>query len=317
MKSIQLTKTEFFLNKLYFKINNEILFIVMIIGLCFNFFTSSIFMFRKRFHLKGNTMGYFFTLQPLFSSMSLLTMIIFNIILRNNEPTDKMCGTVLALACFFVVASGFFQFLITFDRYISVLHPSKHLKFKRKQNLIALTISSFVGAIPAAITMSFQHAEKRDFFYKNVSIRVEPCIIDDENHRIIVNLVILTSRIIPTILMFILNIKICKRLFESKSKISKNDRSMKREKNFTITILSLNLIYFLTFIPIIVFNSLLVYNSSYLFYILSSYSRILIILNETSPFFINVLINKIFKNELKLLFFCFFKPKEENTGVRV
>ncbi len=62
-----------------------------------------------------------------------------------SSPTGLMCLLNEVTVCLFYSASVFFVWLVTFDRYLAIHHPIKHLKIKRKRCTLKMT--AFVWVI--------------------------------------------------------------------------------------------------------------------------------------------------------------------------
>jgi hypothetical protein len=302
---VNITEDEFIRMDNFYSFKIRVLFILMIPGIALNVLTSFIFMFRRRFWQDGNTMGFFFMLHPLFASMSLLALGVYIMIEYYNILTTNLCRFFYFITLFFVIGGLLFQLLITIDRYVSIVYPQKHTFFKKKRNLIGLTMVAFISAIPASTLMLFRRLEDRQFYFDNFTTKSESCIVDDTyNIHFWINFMNIIFRIVPMIIMFTLSIRICAKVIASKKKASaQTDRSMRRERKFTITLIFLNIVYFSSFFPDFVTNIWITFDASHLAKSINHYCRWFVFVNEACPFFINLLTNKLFKSELIQIFY--------------
>ena len=217
------------------------------------------------------------------------------------------------------------QVLMTYERFISVVYPNK-FKFTKSKSRLALVILGIVLFIMVLNSINF-------WFYVQQSVNYKNLTSFDTNGTAVITLKTSVSRvclsdrslvrardmmtasfrsILPFTFMLIGNVLLIRALVKSKKKThsssSKSSRSsMRKEVQFTISILAINMLFMIVYLPLAVtlyISGILAYNPSLasatfkagnaLAFHISLY---IAFLNNSLPLLINLKFNHLFRKE--------------------
>ena len=211
------------------------------------------------------------------------------------------------------------QVIITFERYLSVCHANKFGLFKRKRNVIAMLISIFV--ILTVVNMG------QAWFYTILITQNSTYYAfsgEDSSHPLtnssrsctsskIVSLVtdfinVAFRFVIPITIMIILNVLISRNLYQSKKRSKAINKSLKQERNYTLTVAGFNVLFFVLNLPWAVYyvlnyiqsSGIVVFSASLDVAILGLMNSIvfsIFYLNNLSSFFLNLFFNRVFRKQ--------------------
>jgi hypothetical protein len=291
---LTLTENQFYLVETFFVINSYFAYIILIPCFCLNIFTSAFFYFRKAFWEDKNTMGFFFSIHTFLSN----SFLVFGLALYFLKLDNTACKKLYIYATISIIVNSLFQLLITVDRYVNIVRPSRYAFFQKKLNITGLLMLIIGISLIPAWTQTNRIKLKRDFRFKNQTVNMDYCVLTG-SYRYIVSITFVMIRLTATIAMFVMNFTICKRVFTSRRRVKLN-RSMRREYIFTISIISMNVLYFITYTPILITSITVNLNvTSEIFY---RFSKLACFFNESIVFFMNLLFNKLFRKELSRFF---------------
>jgi hypothetical protein len=212
------------------------------------------------------------------------------------------------------------QVIITFERYLSVCYANKFGLFKRKRNVIVMLVSVFV----ILTVVNTGHA----WFYTVLVTKnaTDYAYSGDDSLRILITnssrtctsskIVALVTDfinvafrfVIPITIMIVLNVLISRNLYKSKKRSKAINKSLKQERNYTLTVAGFNVLFFVLNLPWAVYyvlnyiqsSGIVVFSSSLDDAILGLMNSIvfsIFYLNNLSSFFLNFFFNRVFRKQ--------------------
>ena len=283
--------------------------VVLVMGAVGNMFSFIIFS-RSRFR-KTSFSLYFRVLA--FSDTFTLLYIINDI---PNELYDQdlqnrsyfWCKTFRYWLYSIAPVSGWLLVVISLDRMLSIIRPNKFLFLKKKQTqatICFLTLAyNLIFYIPLIVYKDYQAQENSNS--SNSTEIIYKCVNLEEQN--IVNwLDLLNSTLLPFLIMAISTSITVTKLFKSRSKTTAeakpNTKLKQRDTKFAITSVGLNLFFFIFNLPVCVFMVL----ASFIFFddvdskLIFCAVLITYYLNFGVVFYVNILTNSIFRNELLVI----------------
>lgn len=210
--------------------------------------------------------------------------------------------------------SNWILVIISIDRYLSIVYPTKFLFRKLKQNQILILFALIIFQAIVWLSIPFLA-----FVSITNNTTNESLVYDCLPGTITVDLIdLLDSSLLPSVLMFISTSLTLRTIFKSRSKSQnsnhQNEKSKIKSKDikFAISSISLNVLFFVLNIPLsfhlLTVNFLII--DDYLRKLIYSVCDLLYYINYASVFFLSYFFNIIFKkefldfmNELKSKFF--------------
>lgn len=272
----------------------------------------SVFIFARLMRNKSN-MGFLCMCQ---SIIDLCVMLILLLVLRSYPLlfpvnlgifNDQLCKFLTFLKRYEVQVSSWMCVLITFDRFIFVLYDQdEKFRFMKKKKNLALII--------LGIFFSLAILDIPNLFFGLVVNEKTGASSCTAPFAILITTDIMTSFIrtyIPMILMLVFNFIMIRKIF-SKKRLTTNQSSQKRkEYQFTIAVMAYNVYFFVFNFPFAlfyIFNDVNLYNGALIGDFGAIYSFLnFVFLNLTLcqpalSFFINFAFNKLFRQEIFMLF---------------
>lgn len=241
----------------------------------------------------------------------------------SNYSDIPLCRLFNILRKAIAQSPSWVQVVITIDRFRSVVCPSKLDFFRNKRNLTLILISIIFILIAVnsgylwfylteevAMPPSF---DKNPNKIKNTTARKNTSVcfssVQAQTATDIIN--VLFRLCLPVVIMFVMNIILTRSLILSKRKFLTPNGSLKREFNYTLTVIGLNLIFCVLNMPWAIWYALnriqiarVGFQSPIDFaslQLLQSFSFSIFYLNNSSSFLLNLTFNKLFRKQLYLL----------------
>ena len=287
-------------------ISNNVNFYVDIIFLpiCIIFNSLSIFVFTRS-QFRNNKFSFLSCWLIVFQTISFIGFFLFsfpptvgqNLLHKSNFSCKMM---IFARRVSGQIAS-WAQTICTFETFLEVKYLNKFNLFKRKWlSLFLITILMLIFLSVINSTNLLYHLNYKD---KNKT-QIE-CIAP--NFDTVSDIIsILMRNFLPFFVMLILNILIAKNIIQSKKKFQTR-RTKRREFHFIFTTISMNIIFTLFFTPLsitYIIRILYKYNSSSTaiqiatIQLVYNVNSALSFIYNALPFLINLLFNKLFKNQV-------------------
>ena len=215
--------------------------------------------------------------------------------------------------------------LTSFDRMISVIYPYKHRLISKKRHIILSIMLVIIDlSIMNSTNLFYNLTVIRSVYVNatNTTVTTKGCVGVNTITEIADLVAIISRTLLPFFLMFFSNSALIVYLYKHRRVIS-TTRSMKKELNFSVSVIAQNIIFVLLMTPYSVakvyqYNIDYILKSRYfnltkevvifnIFYVcaacLSTYTSCYL-------FFVNVAFNKLFRKELRvisrqILFKCF------------
>lgn len=295
--------------------------IMVPIGIILNIITILIFLVAKQRHLSilYIALGVYDIICLLNSTFTqLLPALNINI---SNYSDILLCRLLNVWRKTVAQSPSWVQVIITIDRFRSVVCPSSLQFFKSKMKLTLILISIFFILFMVNTGIWW-------FYFAQVTVKK---IIFDGNSNTSINVTlksyvctsstltatatdiinVLFRLCIPFVVMLVMNIILTRNLILSKKKISTQNRSFKREYNYTITVIGLNFLFCILNTPWAIWYILNRIELSGVglqspiavasLNLLQSISFSIFYLNNSSSFFLNLIFNKLFRKQLYFL----------------
>lgn len=314
-------------------VNLNLYFSILIIGpgIILNILTAIVFR-RKPF--RNTNLGFFYTGLAIVDAISLSIgfSLFFPLSLGRDITTyhEILCKSINYFRRYFIKLSSWFEVLISFDRIVSVKFNNKIALFKSRKNLWMMVgvLCIFLSIIFSADAIYFIASSQTSTSNSTAIQTTYSCKSTFVAAFISDTISTIFRTIIPFIIMLSTNIIILRDLFHSKSKLRKsssNSSKSNRERQFTFTVLSLNVIFLITQIPLsIVQLSQNVFKylpdaSPQLLSDLNLYSNIafmIVYTFQSMQFVINIVFNRLFRNEVLIIlnFSCVDSGKLKYTS---
>jgi hypothetical protein len=291
--------------------------IILFFGLIGNFTTFLIFS-RKKFKLLKTTI--YFKFLNITESITLSISVIdylnfqFGISLLNvSRPFCKLTYYVLYM---FSPVSGWILVILSLDRLLSTKYPSKLLIRNKKQIKLLIcgcvVLFNMIYYMPMAIFSDFKQVDLNDSLnnISNHKVFINECITGD-SLGICDWMDLLNSSIIPFVFMTLFTIKALQTLFESRRKTRIVSTSTtqgfqsirKRDIRYAFTLLIFNFCFITLNLPVVAFYLIVRYveiNES-LAKFFNLFTSLLFYSYFGLFFYLNLMINSVFRNELKTI----------------
>jgi hypothetical protein len=201
---------------------------------------------------------------------------------------------------------------ISIEKFISVAYPNKRFIFKKNKNQIIYFILLFLFNILYHLNIPFSMEIFRVDFDNSSS-----CDFINNNGIIINNMDLVNCVLAPIFLMILFSLLLIIFIFKSRRRVHLNnsDREierLKRDIKFSISLLSINLLFILLNLPFTIFIVLPYYDDDEIFVTLSY----ICFLSYAINFYLLLLTNSLFRSEFYSLFLA--KQHEKNqTGLEM
>jgi hypothetical protein len=201
--------------------------------------------------------------------------------------------------------SGWIDVFISIDRWISIKFPHRFLILKKSWLQIAVCFGFLIKDFLIYGQIYLSHM-RTTFSYENSTnqtwIKNTECASIDGD---LLHLMDLWNANLPFIFMFIFTLLILKCLYDSKRNLSSNNHSAKkRQRKFAVTIIGINIVFFITVTPLSVFYSVCTDTRTPNFIFIKTILLTIFLINYGSSFYINVAVNSLFREEFFNLFCC-------------
>lgn len=316
--------------------------IIIPIGIVLNILTIIIFSTQKNRERNISNMNILYIALCVYDILALFNSVLFaqllpslDIILINYS--DILCKLLSLWRKTIIQSPSWIQVLITVDRFRSVVCYNRFTFLKKKSTLIIMLILIFViflvvnmdqiwfYTIPVVnFNVVFDASLNQS---QNVTTQSLLCTSTSEVSLATDTINVIFRFFVPFFLMLVMNILLSKNVIDSKKKTNHNKiRSFRRECNYTLTVIGLNLIFFLLNLPWAIWyilshiNSLQTPNGIISLNFLNGIAYSIFYLNNLSSFFLNLIFNRLFRKQLfNLLKFKFsantYATSQEMTHV--
>ena len=285
---------------------------VIPVGIALNILSSIVFM-RKKF--SKMTMGFY----NIVISIVNIIFSIFGVLVFFGQSIGKDLSLISDFSCIFLSfairvfsqMSSWMNVFVTVDRMVSITYPNKYLLLKNKKKLSVLILIQF-------ILLCILNAP--NFFLKvqtystknpitNDTITTKSCTSTELMVTVRDVITVLFRGVLPIILMISMNVFLIYKLIKEKSKF-KRLNELKKEYQFAFSIFFMNLLYILLLLPFIlttIYLNVLQYsrqssqtlNTDLIKWQFIYGVAVTVVSYEFFfTFFVNILFNKMFKQEL-------------------
>jgi hypothetical protein len=255
---------------------------------------------RKRF--KNTIFSTYFRFYIIFQTLNLMYPIQKALRLNFNISFSNLQNFTCRLIYYFAYVSysvpQWYLVLISIDRFLSISHSDKFL-FKNKSKF-QLLFSLFIIIMNICFyspVLLFQFES-----FQNNQTNITEITNKCNNVSLLINIMdLFQSSLIPFVLMILSTCFTIKKVFESRKLINKN--KSKDVKFATISIIT-NLIFLAFIMPYFIFI-FFTYSANIdtdLFLIFDSFTFLCLYFQFIDVFFVNICVNSIFRDELKILF---------------
>jgi hypothetical protein len=293
-----------FINKYIFNVVIKIYIVVIILGVGGNIFALVIFS-RKKF--QNTIFSTYFRFLCIFDTFAILFVIDdfilyqFDIYLKGLNLFS--CRLVMYISYITPSVSSWMLVVISFDRLISIVKPSRYLirKKLRFQFMICacVMVFNFIYYIQLLFSNIFH-----DFIDDTSNQTDIWCLVINENYNIIFDWIdLFYSTVIPFLLMLISTLLTLKSIFKSRKKltISKN---LVKDIKFAITSIFLNILFLILNFPLqcyYILTNITPINDRDVNQIVDSLLSQLFYLNYGVVFYLSIATNSIFRAEFFLI----------------
>ena len=260
---------------------------------------------RKQFN--NTIFNVYFRLITITDSASVLTQLNYSLKLGFNIDIKLISNLSCKLLDYFIYSScpisSYILVYISFDRMLNVTCPNE---FKLRHNkLIQLSICLFIILFNLIYYLPILFYRKLDIQsvfqnHTNQTELIRKCIYTD--NRFIYWMDLFFSTIIPFIFMCLFTSITIIFLFRSKKR---TNGISSRDVKFAITSITLNICFFLFLFPLTLFLLLGIYmdlNNDRLYELKFIMLLTIYSINYSNMFYVNLIVNSIFRNELVLMF---------------
>jgi hypothetical protein len=223
-----------------------------------------------------------------------------------ERVSNDLCR-LIAVLYYIPASSAWIDVCISMDRWVSIKFPTRFMF--RKKRWFQWTVC-FGFLIKDFLLYGQLYLSSVDLTYSNNSNKSsmikKECVFYNIDLLHLIDL--LNASLLPFILIFSLTLMMLKCVYDSKKHLSNNNQ---RQTKLAITVISMNLIFFVTNFPLTVFYLAKGSNSSDKLTL-----TILLVIyyaNFGSSFYINVAVNSLFREEFMTVFYC---RRSANTNAR-
>ena len=194
---------------------------------------------------------------------------------------------------------------ISVEKYIAIAFPSKRFIFKSQKNQIIFLVSLYLFNFVYHLNVPFSVDV---ISYENVSYCTS---ISYESQLIFVNMDLVNYIIIPFSLMIIFSILLIVTIFKARMRVrlydaTRESKRLKQDIRFAMSLLSMNLLFLLLNLPIVIYSFISYPDNSDLFLIIAYICN----LSYGSNFYLILLTNTLFRAE----FFSLFNKKNARNN---
>lgn len=311
-------------NVLYFqRVISYPMIIIALIGTISNSLTFAVFM-RKKF--EKYSFPIYFKFMAISDTIVLIHSISFPVAILTKFNVQISSELACKLTDYVKFVSGTISLLlltlIGFDRMLTITLPQKFKALKKKHIQILLIFIICIGCIGVYICLPLNtHLTKHPYFnrFKNQTIILSvTCDINNlslNNIGIVIELipVLLVNNVLTTITILY--------VFKSRAKFANNAsrllsstqrRTLLRDLKFAINAITLNLFSFTCKSPYLLYVYYVQYISIPLVCIIQAVVLLLFAIDNASSFFVNILVNSLFRDEF-LIMIKIKKPPNSNV----
>ena len=277
--------------------------LISIIGVCTNALSYIVFS-RRRF--QNTIFRVYFRFLIITDTFALLLpinkLLEWNFNIYISDHSNFLCKLRSYFAYTVIPVSGWMIVIISLDRMLSILYPARFLFRKNKIFQVSMCLSILVYLLIFYSPILSYFIQTSIYFDNETNITTEWIICQNESIPI-EWLDMFQSNLVPFSLMITFSSLTIRSIFRSRSNnISVGSSTKKKDIKFAVTSISLNLIYLFLNFPYLIFTLLFRYISTDLieddlFSFLLSICFLLIYLNITSVFYINIIFNSMFRRE--------------------
>jgi hypothetical protein len=210
----------------------------------------------------------------------------------------------------FTVLSSLLDMMITFDRMIRISFPRRFDLIKKKKSILCISLGIFLLSF-GLNAICFQYTIQETFLTdKNLdnqtNVTVTLSCIADYSTLLSKNIITIIFRIIlPFTVMIVSDIILIYKL-----KKEKGERYSKKDKAFSHSVLALSILFLITHLPfgiLLIYQTVLEfkdtnYKSNLTISLLYEISILITIYNYVFPTMVNLIFNKLFREEFNILF---------------
>ena len=282
------------------------------IGLISNLLNIVVCMRRKK--IRRVSMGFYNPLMSLFNILNMIFAYLYFLPVGMGLESlffrsDYHCILLSYLGRICVQMSSWLNIMLSLDRTISITYPNRFTWHKNRSLLIKIVLGILlVISVINVPNLMFEVVEVQTTTSENVTVITKSCTCKEPIIGVIRDSIAQLMRtVIPLVLEFGLSSVLIYKLIRTRSNLSVQ-RSLYRDYKFSLTILMLNLMFFIThfplFISLVYLNAMNYYHPSRTTtksFVLASFLNILATVFATwmyaTVFFVNLAFNKHFKNE--------------------
>lgn len=282
--------------------------LISLIGVVANILAFIIFS-RKKF--QNTIFSIYFRFFIIFDTLSLMLPINkllemnFNIIIA--DISDSLCKFRYYYAYVSVPISGWTLVVISIDRFLSVSCSGRFHFRKKKGFHITMAFIILIFNLSYYIPNLFYYIETKTNYSNETNLTIEYSKCQNPGFALEI-MDLFQSTLVPFLLMIFFSSITIKSLFESRIRANlKNGH--RKDIRFAITSISLNILFLVMNLPYFIVSILnqhtnIFENNFLLFKFIISTTLGLLYSNAATVFFVNILVNRLFRNEFKKIFNC-------------
>lgn len=281
-------------------------------GMIFNGLSSLIF---NRQRLNKTTMGFLYGHLTVIDSISLLTgLVLVQFLPSLNINVMFESNVVCKLGQFTLRVvqnlSSWIQVLISLDRYLNVCHPNRFLAMRKRKTLALIMLGTTLFVLAINVENLFFYVTRRQVFVVdlNTTFVVKRCTADPAITFASDLITAFMRTWIPFCVMAFFSWRTTRQLWLSKKRILRTD-SLKRERQFSLTVMLFNVLFFSFNAPVSIsliltnvykyFPALTTPEAIQALELFKSISFSFSYFYQSITFFVNFLFNKIFRQEVQ------------------
>lgn len=315
---------ENYYNKLSDQINFYFSTVIIPIGILLNSLTILVFTFGEKSKINVNSNITLLNIgHCTYDTLALLNSILFSQMLPSIgiNVMNYSLSNCLALNWWrrtIGQATSWLQVVLTFERFVSVVYVNRFTFFKSKFVVIGILFSTFTILGFVNIGQFWFYIEAKQSVNNTANMTANQVCTSSNSVALATDLINVFFRfLIPFIVMLTMNILLSRSLFRSKKRTNaksqqlSNSASFKRERNYTITIIGFNCVFFVLNIPWAIWYVLshiqqagLALQSSLdraAINLLNSIVFSIFYLNNSSSFILNICFNRWFRQQFLFL----------------
>jgi hypothetical protein len=255
----------------------------------------------------------------------IISLISYSPLYFNQNPllwSSASCKILHFLQHTFTVLSSLLDMMITFDRMIRISFPSKFMALKKQSNVIFITLCFLflsIGLNSFCFKYKIQDTSFIDTSFDNQTTEsIMPSCMLDYSLLLSLNIITIIIRIIlPFTVMIVSDIILIYKL-----KKEKGERYSKKEKSFSHSVLALSILFLITHLPfgiLLIYQTILEfgdsnYRTNFTVSLLYEFSLVIASYNYVFPTLVNLIFNKLFRQEFNTLFRLGKKKNLDSTS---